>query len=195
MLTATYSIVTISNEQKNARSILFRLQQAVNNVWNTLANLDLPTVESTLEKLERFDSYCHCRKVELYVIPAVRGTSGEIDSLIGELEALSMRGVQILRSLHQQLRQGFAKGVIKLSDLREAMELYCRNRTEMLAKEENELLPLVRRTLSGDAWFSIAAQFLSDDGQVKSSKRDDDFPVNGAAQPDKRRHVQSALPT
>lgn len=171
MLTATYSIVTISTEQKNARTILSKLQQVVRNTWHTLKNLDLPSVQSALEKLKHFDRYCHSRKVELYVIPAVRGASREIDFLIAELEGLSLRGLHILKSLQQLLQKAFEKESVRMGDICESMELYCRNRVEMLAKEENELLPMVRRTLSGDAWFSIAAQFLSDENPNKNGKR------------------------
>ena len=171
MLTATYSIVTISTEQKNVRGILFRLQQAIENAWNSFKNVDLSSMVLTLEKLAHFDHYCHSRKVELYVIPAVRGVSREIDALIAELESLSLRGLQILKSLQQQVRLAVEKGTVELAALHVSMDHYCRNQMEMLAKEETELMPMVGRALTVDAWFSIATQLLSDDESAKVVKR------------------------
>lgn len=163
MLTATYSIVTISAEQKSARSILSRLRQYIQSCLTRLQEIDLPKLESTLNKLTQFDQYCHARKVELYVIPAIRGTTHEVDSLLAELESMSARAVDILKSAQEQLRQAFDQGVEKINELCSAMEIYCDNLLKRLAKEEEELMPMVGRLLSVDEWFALAAKFLSDD--------------------------------
>ena len=128
---------------------------------------DLPKLESALKKLTQFDQYCHARKVELYVIPAVRGATTEVDSLLAELESMSAHGVAILQSAQEQLHQAFDQGVAKLKDLWRAMEFYCDNLLKRLAKEEEELLPMIGRLLSIDEWFEIAAKFLRDDARQK----------------------------
>lgn len=165
MLTATYSLVAISAEQKNVRSILSRLQQYIHNCWKSLQDLDLPLLESAFNKLTQFDQFCHERKVEMYVIPAVRGATREVDSLLAELESMSARGIDILRSVQDQLRQAVDQGVVKINELCKAMEIYCDNLLKRLAKEEDELLPMVGRLLTIDEWFPIAAKFLSDDAK------------------------------
>jgi hemerythrin-like domain-containing protein len=165
MLTATYSLVAISTEQKNTRSILHTLHQYIQSCLSKLQELDPGKLESALNKLTQFDRYCHARKVEMYVIPAVRGATREVDSLLAELESMSARGVDILRSVQNQLRQAYEQGIAKINELCNSLEIYCDNLLKRLAKEEEELLPMVGRLLTVDEWFSIAAKFLSDDAE------------------------------
>lgn len=167
MLTATYSIVTISTEQNKTRRILHRLQQHIRNAWKGLQNIDLRCVESTFNHLMQFDRYCHSRKIEVYLIPALRRITHEADSLLAELEALSASGLNILRSLREQLGRAFEDGVIQVNEVCSSMEIYCNKLQKRLAKEEDELFPLARRLFSIDEWFSIAANFLSDDARER----------------------------
>lgn len=165
MLTATYSIVAISAEQKNARKTLARLQQSIRNVWKNFQEIDLASVEIAIHKLTQFDHFFHSRKLERYVIPAIKNATHEIDPLLAELEALSAFCVRILQSLPHQVRQALDQGIAKQKELRRAMELYCSNLHLRLVKEEQELLPLVHQVLSGDEIFELGAQFLADDGK------------------------------
>lgn len=167
MLTATYSIVTISTEQNKTRRILHRLQQHIRNAWNGLKNMDLASVEDAFNNLTRFDRYCHSRKVEVHLIPAIRRVTTEADGLLAELEALSASGMHILRSLHEQLRRAFDEGVVRVNEVCSSMELYCSNLQKRLAKEEEELFPLARRLFSIEEWFAIAEKFLSEDARSR----------------------------
>jgi len=178
MLTATYSLVAISIEQKNVRSTLSRLRQTVQNCWKSLQDLDLTKAESIFNKLTQFDQYFHTRKVELYVIPAIRGTAREVDLLLAELESISACGIAILGSIQEQLRQAFTEGALKIQELCNAMEGYCDHLFQRLMKEEEELLPMVRRLLTADQWFPIATQFLSEDSAPQRfGKRYADSPL------------------
>jgi hemerythrin-like domain-containing protein len=167
MLTVTYSLVTISAEQKNVRNLLFRLRQDIENCLKKLQELDLTKVEAILNKLAQFDRYSHARKVEVYVIPAIRGTAHEVDLLLAELESMSAQAIVILKAAQERLRQAFVRGIDEVRELYRAMQVYCDSLLNRLAKEEEELLPMVGRLLSIDEWFPIAAQFLSDDDNAR----------------------------
>lgn len=167
MLTATYSIVVISAEQNNARKVLAKLQQSISNIWKNFLEIDSASLESAIHKLTQFDQFFRSRKVERYVIPAIRNATREVDLLLAELESLSEFCVGILRSLPQQVRLAFDQGVAKRKELRRAMELYCTNLQLRLAKEEEELLPLLHRVLSGEEMFELGAKLLSDDQNIK----------------------------
>ena len=171
MLTATYSLVAISAEQKTARTILSGLQRQIQGILRDLHSVNRSCIESALHKLEQFEDFCHRRKVEAYVIPTVRKLTHEADALIAELESLSTSAVSILRSLKEQLRVACQQGVAELNKLCSAMEMYCANLMKRFAKEEEELLPLVQGTLPGEAWFDIAAKFLSDEANKKTQAR------------------------
>jgi hemerythrin-like domain-containing protein len=165
MLTATYSIVAISAEQKNTRKLLAKLQLSIRNIWKNFHEIDFAGVEAAIHKLAQFDQIFHSRKMEKYVIPAIKNATHAVDGLLDELEALSEFCVQILQSFPNQVRQALDQGIAKQKELRRAMELYCSNLQLRLVKEEQELLPLVHQVLNGDEIFELGAQFLSDDGK------------------------------
>ncbi|MDB5823847.1 MAG: hypothetical protein JWR21_2551 [Herminiimonas sp.] len=166
MLTATYSLVTLSVEQKNARCGLSALQQFISNNARSAAQPDVVVLETAINKLSEFDEYCHSRKVEMYVIPAIRKATREADPLLAELESLSHRGLCILGSLRVGVRSAVGQGREKIEELCASMELYCANLYQRLVKEE-ELFNIAQRVISMDQWFSIAADFLSDDAARK----------------------------
>jgi hemerythrin-like domain-containing protein len=160
MLTATYSLVALSVEQKNARCTLSAVQQYVRNN----DELDPKGLQSVLQKLSQLEQYCHERKVELYVIPAIRNATHDADPLLDELESLSSRGVDILRSLRHAVGAAIERGNVRIEEICQAVELYCNNLLQRLIKEE-ELFNIARRVISIEGWFSIAANFLTYDAQ------------------------------
>lgn len=171
MLTATYSLVAIAAEQDNARSRLDRLQQYIHSAWKSLQNIDFGFIENALNKLMQFDKYCRTRKIEMYLIPALRNASREADALVEELDALSSTATSILRSIGEQLTAAFFAGRIRFSEICQAMDLYCRKLAVRLEREDHELLPMARSHFSTEEWFSIAAQLLSDETTALGRRR------------------------
>jgi len=165
MLTATYSLVAISSEQQRARRILARLQQSIASLWRNQREIDQAGVETTVQKLMQFDRVFSQRKMERYVIPALKSATHEVDAVLEELDALSRFCMRLLQTLQQQSHLVLQQGAAKLKDLRRAMELYCSNLHLRLAKEEEVLLPLLPRVLTGTEIFELGVQFLSDDGK------------------------------
>ena len=163
MLTATYSMVAMASEQARACTILDNTRATIAAMWGNLQEGDLARMKMALECLTRFEQYCHQRKVEKFVIPAVRGVSHEIDVIVSDLDSLSSVGMHCLDRAAEQWRMMFnfrAQGMVELCG---AMESYCDCLQRRLRKEEEELLPLVRRMLSMEDWFTLAAQFLGDE--------------------------------
>lgn len=171
MLTATYSLVTISTEQNKTRRILHRLHQYIQGTWKSLQNLDLACVESAFNSLTQFDKYFRTRKVEVYLIPAVRRATNKTESLLAELEELSAIGMDILRSVREQLRQAHEGAAIRIMDVCRSMDLYCAHLLTRLTREEEELFPLVRRLFSVDEWFALAEKFLAEEAATQGRKR------------------------
>jgi hypothetical protein len=165
MLTATYSIVAISAEQKTARKLLLKLQQMIVNAWKNLQDSDFAGFEAALHKIRQVDQKFHSRKMEKYVIPAVKNATHAADPLLEELDALSTNCKRILQALPGQVHQAIGQGIAKQKEVKKAMELYCSKLQLRLAKEDQELLPLLSKVLSGDEIFELGAQFLAEDGE------------------------------
>jgi len=165
MLTATYATIAIAAEQDKTRSMLSRLQQYVETAWKSLHNLDLAFLDTVFGKLTQFDRFCRMRKTELYLIPTLRGMSREAESLVGELDLISGKAASALRVTGEQLNMVIELGKGKVAEICHSMQLYCRHIAMRLEREETELMPLARRILSVEQWFSIAAQLLSEESR------------------------------
>jgi hemerythrin-like domain-containing protein len=170
MLTATYSLIALSVEQKKARCNLSELQHCIQKSSNELPETDRAALEAAFEKLARFDEECHKRKVELYLIPAVRKATHEADSLLQELGSLSMLEQSVLRSVRDRLGEALDQSVDLMEELRGSLELYCKNLLRRLALED-ELLKIAQRVISGEDWFALAANFLSRDAEREKHKQ------------------------
>ncbi len=177
MLTATYSLVALSVEQRNARCSLSAVQQYIRSNTQDARYLDPNGLESAIQRLSQLDQYCHQRKVELYVIPAIRSATHEADPLLEEIESLNSRGVDILRSLRDKIGAALEQGAVKIEEICNAMEMYCNNLMQRLLKEE-ELFQIARRVISGEGWFTLAANFLSYDAQQERRARRAMFNAN-----------------
>jgi hemerythrin-like domain-containing protein len=180
MLTATYSLVALSVEQKNARSMLSRLHAQIQGILQDLHSINRACLESALSKLEQFEEYCHKRKMETYVIPAIRKSTRKADPILAELETLSSRSMGILRALHEQWLNAFDQGMAGVKKICSGMEMYCHHLHERFAKEEEKLFPMVIGLLPNEQWFDIAAKFLHEDekhrphaGSLAAPRNDD----------------------
>ncbi|WP_156396481.1 hypothetical protein [Noviherbaspirillum sp. Root189] len=172
MLTATYATIAIATEQDKTRNMLCRLQQYVETAWNSLHNLDLTFIDTAFGKLTQFDRFFRTRKIELYVIPSLRGLSRDAEIVIAELDSISVRAATTLRTISEQITNAVELGSSKATEICHSMQLYCRHLDMRLEKEEKELMPLARRMLSVEQWFSIAAQLLSEQsGGVPDRRR------------------------
>jgi len=117
MLTATYSIVALKVEQKKARWNLSALQHTIMTSLKNLKTASGLDVESILNRLTQFEQYCHQRKMEIFVIPALRKITHEADTLLEELDSLSSRSLAILRSLREKLQEAMRQGALKIGTL------------------------------------------------------------------------------
>ena len=167
MLTATYSIVALKLEQKKVRWNFSTLQSYILCSIKNLKNASGIEIESMLNRLSQFENYCQQRKVKIFVIPALRNITHEADTLLDELESLSAASLAILRSLRAKLQQAISKGALMVDEVCASIQLCCSNIYQRLRKEE-ELVAIAERVIPGEAWFGIAASFMSHD--VKSGK-------------------------
>lgn len=172
MQTTSYSIVALTSEQQNARRILGKLVQCLHNAaWKVHDGIDLDWLETAFNKLVMIDRYCHERKLERYVVPAIRNASTESDALLEKLDALSVEALRILRFSYDRIQQAIDGGDVDIEMLIATMELYCLRMLERLSLEEEELFPVASRLLSNAEWFRLAARCVADAGLHHSASR------------------------
>ncbi|GAA4014377.1 hypothetical protein [Actimicrobium antarcticum] len=171
MLTAMYSLVAIRAEQKNVRSILGRLRYHIDSSRRELQATDLSLLELVMRRFFQFDAYCHARKVEVYVIPAIHCDDTAINNLLAELDAFSAAAMGILASLQEHHAEAREQGHVDHHQFFAEAEKYCETISCRLTKEDEHLFPEIGRLLTREDWFALGTQFLSDDGDKYAHRR------------------------
>jgi hypothetical protein len=162
MLTATYSIITISTEQKHADRILSSLDQDIeSNSASDLQTADMSSIKTILNKIMQFDIYCRARKIEAYVIPAIQKISKDLNTFFAELESLSVSAFNLISGIVKQLQSTTGKELIKKDFIYTCMQTYCKSLSIRLRKEKEQFFPVMPELLSNDEWFDIATKCLA----------------------------------
>ena len=191
MLTATYTLVALSVEQANVRLSLLSFQKYVQSTLTRQQSLTLAQLEYACETLERLYQACNWRKVELYLIPALRQATQRADQLLDELSRLNSLALDVVRRLKDGAGQaapcgGRPAAEPGLDDVREcgpvsqsahvsafceAIDSFCTTLLQRLEKEEQELFAIARSAICGDAWFAIANKLLVHDARMAEARR------------------------
>jgi hypothetical protein len=179
MLTATYTLVALSVEQANVRLSLLSFQKYVQSTLTRQQSLTLAQLEYACETLERLYQACSWRKVDLYLIPALRQATQRADQLLDELSRLNGLALDVVRRLKaaghaaphggEGIEGDGAAGHV--SSFCEAIDSFCITLLQRLEKEEKELFAIARSAICGDAWFAIANKLLAHDAQVAEARR------------------------
>jgi hypothetical protein len=165
MLTATYSIIALKVEQRKARWTFSSIQRHILYGIRHLRAAGGVDLEALLNRLAQFEQYCHRRKVEVFVIPALRKLTREADALLDELEELSKTSVDLLCSVREKLQQWLRSGATLVDDICVSLEQCCASFYRRLVREE-ELVALAERVIPPEEWFGIAKCFLYEDGRA-----------------------------
>ncbi|MBQ5941653.1 MULTISPECIES: hypothetical protein [unclassified Massilia] len=159
MLTSTYTLVALSVEQARARVEVEALMERwrPNTWWGEGPHQwTLRQFEQACEALRRVYESCHWRKLDRFVLPALRRAGAAAESLLVRLEGLSRRALDARVAAQ-------AKAAAGSPECLRAVEHCCSLLLEKLELEERELFPLARALISGETWFAIANQMLAHD--------------------------------
>lgn len=187
MLTSTYTLVALSVEQSRMRIEV----QALLERWRPSAWWGEPPAlrqyEQACDALRRVVDGCHWRKLDKFVLPALRRRSNGTDTLLTELDALSRRAVEARTAAQSAAGRG-DPGCLA------ALERCCQLLLERLELEERELLPLARSVIPGEAWFTIANQMLAHDAHQKDSRSGPPGPDANGPPPRRVRLADDMMP-
>lgn len=171
MLTATYALVALSVEQASMRLNLLAFQQYVRATLMQQNSITLSQLEYACNSLDTLYQACQWRKMDMYLIPALRDATGRADQLLDELAQLNQSALTAVRALQEQAetlaetREGRVDGIC------EKLETFCSAMLKRLEIEELELFAIARNSIAGDAWFSIANQLMLHDKRVEELRR------------------------
>jgi hemerythrin-like domain-containing protein len=180
MLTSTYTLVALSVEHTTVRSALQSLVRALHALPDEDGTLAPGQAAQLCAELRQVVDDCHWRKLDKFLVPALRRSTEAADGLLGDLEQISRAAEDSLAAAEACVDAG-RRGVDRDS-FHEPVErcvaaLRCR-----LEREEHELFPLARTLVRGEAWFAIANQMLAHDALARE-RRGPVRPVRGRPEP------------
>jgi len=168
MLTATYTLVAMSVEQASVRTGLQSLRQMIRAYYLHQVTLTAAQVDYATGAMQRLHGACQWRKVDKFLIPAVRRATRLADDLLLELDALSAQSGDALA-----VSTAFS-GAIGESEQVDAfctvLDTFCRVLLTRIEREEQELFPLARVAVPGEAWFALANQMLAHDAYLEEQR-------------------------
>ncbi len=168
MLTSTYTLVALSVEQTTVRSALQSLMRALHALPDEDGILAPGQAAQLCAELRQVVDDCHWRKLDKFLVPALRRDAEAADGLLRDLEQLSRAAADALAAAEARVDAG-VRGVDR-DGFHDAVErcvaaLRCR-----LEREEHELFPLARSLVRGEAWFAIANQMLAHDAVARERR-------------------------
>ncbi|TFW30926.1 hypothetical protein [Massilia horti] len=162
MLTATYTLVALSVEQTSVRVSLQSLQKLLHTNFLHQAALTPSQVEHTCDTLKQLYESCHWRKLDKFLIPAIRRSTRLADDLLQELDALSKAASDAMAAALRMVGSA-VDSAARVAQFCAALERFCGALLMRLEREEQELFPVARTAIAGEAWFAIANQMLAHD--------------------------------
>ncbi len=170
MLTATYTLVALSVEQASVRMGLKSLQQLIHTNFAHQGVLSPSQVTQACDAVRRLYESCHWRKLDMFLIPAIRRATNTADALLQDLEELGRAGADAVGLLAIRLGAMPVDTPAKVRQFCAAIEAFCSATSQRVDLEEQRLFPVARSVISGEAWFSIANQMLDHDAFVQDNK-------------------------
>ncbi|QYF92543.1 hypothetical protein KY495_17600 [Massilia sp. PAMC28688] len=170
MLTATYTLVALSVEQAKVRSSLQSLQQLLETNFIHQSSLTPGQVSYACDAVKRLYESCHWRKLDMFLIPAIRKATSGADELLGTLDQLGHAAAEAVGVLAIRLGSVAIDTAARVAQFCDAVDAFCSATLRRLDIEENSLFPVARAVISGEAWFSIANQMLAHDAYVQESR-------------------------
>lgn len=171
MLTATYTLVALSVEQASMRVSLLAFQQYVRATLVRQNRISLRQLEYACATLDQLYQACHWCKIEMYLIPAIRGVSARADQLLDELSRLNQAALGAIRSLQERMGDMAGGADMQVAQVCDGIETFCATLLQRLEKEQRELFALARSVICGEAWFAIANQFMMHDARADEARR------------------------
>lgn len=168
MLTSTYTLVALSVEQTKVRGALQSLVEDLHALPGDTTTLALGRAAQLCASLRQVYDSCHWRKLDKFLVPALRRHTAVADGLLHELDQLSRNAAEaiyvaeacVAQPDRPVLRERFCDAVERC-----VAALRCR-----LEREEHELFPLARSVVGDAAWFAIANQMLAHDAYARERR-------------------------
>jgi len=168
MLTSTYTLVALSVEQNQVRAALQSLVEDLHALPGDITTLAAGRAAQLCASLRQTYDNCHWRKLDKFLVPALRRHTAAADGLLRDLEQLSSSAAEAMYAAESCV--GPADRPVPREHFCGAVERCVAVLRRRLEREEHELFPLARSVVGTDAWFAIANQMLAHDAMARERR-------------------------
>lgn len=168
MLTSTYTLVALSVEQTKVRGALQSVVEDLHALPGDTSTLALGRAAQLCASLRQIYDSCHWRKLDKFLVPALRRHTAAADGLLHQLDQLSRNAAEAIY---------VAEACVARPDRPVPREHFCDAVERCVAalrlrleREERELFALARSVVGDAAWFAIAHQMLAHDAWVRERR-------------------------
>ncbi|MFP5392517.1 MAG: hypothetical protein ACLGI6_13390 [Gammaproteobacteria bacterium] len=180
MLTATYTLVALSVEQAAVRVGLQALQKLLHSSFIDQDVLTPPQIQSVVDTVRRLYESYHWRKVDMFLVPALRNATDSANHLLRELDELARTAADAVGVAAAKVGSAALDTHTSISQFCAAVDTFCCACLQRLEREEHDLFPMARAVISGETWFSIANKMLAHDAYVQDRKQVRQLPTQPA---------------
>jgi hypothetical protein len=176
MLTSTYILVALSVEQTSARTALHTLLDDLHALPGDMSTFVTSRAIELCGMLRRVYDGCHWRKLDKFLVPALRSSTGAANGLLADLEALSSDAAAAMSAAEACVADA---GTVPRGPFRMAVERCVAALRLRLEREEHELFPLACSAVGREAWLALAHQMLAYDSDTRERRTPAPGPAAG----------------
>ena len=165
----TAAIARIKDEHLALASVLYGLRHATAHIREH-GTPDFRLLFALLDYIVEFPERLHHPKEDHYLFRALATRCADARSLVAELAAEHVRGDALIGTLRDALLDYSRIGAGAFEPFAAAVEDYVAFHWQHMGKEEEVLLPLAQRHLTGEDWARIDAAFRANDNPLAGLK-------------------------
>jgi hemerythrin-like domain-containing protein len=163
----------IEDEHRSIAAVLHGLIHLTRRVRDHGEKPDFAVLHAMLDYIVSFPEKLHHPKEDRYLFAAVRTRNPQAAALLDSLEAEHAFGGTLIRRLMESLVAYETSG--KFDEFARAVESYSDFHWAHMQREEEEVLPLAKKTLTESDWESMAKAFKENDDPLFGIKPKQEF--------------------
>lgn len=155
----TKATAILQCEHRSVSAVLHCLESVLREVAVRGTSPDFQLLEEIIRYLTSFLFRFHHPKEDLYLFSALRLRCPEAANVLDELEDEHRQGDELIESCRKTLHAYRIGGAPGFAAFRAACEAYQDLEATHILKEEREIIPLAKQTLTADDWAEINSAF------------------------------------
>lgn len=160
------AIQILKDEHSAIAAVLYTLRYLVKQMREAGNAPNFPLLRAILDYIVSYPDRWHHPKEDDFLFAAVKRQTKEADALIADLEQEHKTGYQMIENL-KQLLLGFQNNQPGAGEaFFKQAERYVQFEWEHMRKEEDELVPIAKHTLSSADWIEINSAFHENDNPL-----------------------------